>query len=37
MAFSAQNRQGTINGIVFVAIFAMAATYIASLAPIHAL
>jgi len=37
MAFSAQNRQGTINGIIFVAIFAMAATYIAGLAPVHAL
>ncbi len=37
MAFSAQNRQGTINGIIFVAIFATAATYISSLAPIHSL
>ncbi|SHO80541.1 Putative membrane protein YeiH [hydrothermal vent metagenome] len=37
MAFSAQNRKGTISGILFVSIFAMAATYIATLAPIHAL
>ncbi len=37
MAFSPENRSGTINGILFVAIFATAATYIAGLAPIHAL
>ncbi len=32
MAFSPQNRQGTISGIIFVAIFAAAATMIANLA-----
>ncbi len=37
MAFLPENRSGTINGILFVAIFATAATYIAGLAPIHAL
>ncbi len=37
MAFSPQNRKGTMSGILFVAIFAAAATYIAQLAPIHAL
>ena len=37
MAFSPENRSGTISGILFVAIFAAAATYIAGLAPIHAL
>ncbi len=37
MAFSPENRSGTINGILFVAIFATAATYLAGLAPIHAL
>jgi len=37
MAFSPENRSGTISGIFFVAIFAAAATYIAGLAPIHAL
>ena len=37
MAFSAQNRKGTISGIVFVAIFAVAATYISALAPVHTL
>ena len=31
MAFSAQNRKGTINGIIFVAIFAAAATMIADI------
>ena len=37
MAFSAQNRKGTISGIIFVAIFAAAATMIAGLAPVKAL
>lgn len=37
MAFSAQNRNGTLAGILFVAIFASAATYISGLAPIKAL
>jgi len=37
MAFSTENRAGTISGILFVAIFAAAATYIADLAPIKAL
>lgn len=37
MAFSPENRSGTMSGILFVAIFAAAATYIAGLAPIHAL
>jgi uncharacterized integral membrane protein (TIGR00698 family) len=37
MAFSAENRAGTISGILFVAIFAAAATYIANLGPIKAL
>lgn len=37
MAFSKQNRTGTISGIVFVAIFSAAATYIADLAPVKAL
>jgi uncharacterized integral membrane protein (TIGR00698 family) len=37
MAFSKQNRTGTISGIVFVAIFAAAATFIADLAPVKAL
>jgi len=37
MAFSPQNRKGTLSGIVFVAIFAAAATYIAGLGPIKAL
>ena len=37
MAFSAENRKGTISGIIFVAIFAAAATMIAGLAPIKAL
>ena len=37
MAFSPENRKGTLSGIVFVAIFAAAATYIAGLGPIKAL
>jgi uncharacterized integral membrane protein (TIGR00698 family) len=37
MAFSPENRSGTISGIIFVAIFAAGATYIAGLAPVHAL
>ncbi len=37
MAFSPEKRAGTLSGIMFVAIFAAAATYIASLAPIHKL
>jgi len=37
MAFSSQNRKGTISGILFVAIFASAATMIAGLAPVQAL
>ena len=37
MAFSEQNRKGTINGILFVAIFAIAASYIAGLGPVKAL
>ena len=37
MAFSAQNRKGTLSGIIFVAIFAAAATMIAGFAPIKAL
>jgi uncharacterized integral membrane protein (TIGR00698 family) len=37
MSFSKENRKGTISGIIFVAIFAAGATYIASLAPIKAL
>ncbi len=37
MAFSLQNRGGTISGILFVAIFAAAATYIAGLGPVKAL
>lgn len=37
MAFSYQNDKGTINGIIFVAIFATAATYISTLIPIKAL
>lgn len=34
MAFSKEKRSGTINGIIFVALVAAAATYIAELAPI---
>ena len=37
MAFSPQNRKGTLSGIVFVAIFSAAATYIADLNSIKAL
>ncbi len=37
MAFSPEKRAGTLSGILFVAIFAAAATYIAGLAPIHKL
>jgi len=37
MAFSKQNRVGTLSGIFFVAIFAAGATYIAGLGPIKAL
>jgi uncharacterized integral membrane protein (TIGR00698 family) len=37
MPFSPQKRQGTISGIIFVAIFAAAATYIAGLEPVKAL
>ena len=35
MAFSPEKRAGTLSGILFVAIFAAAATYIAGLAPIE--
>ena len=35
MAFSPENRQGTISGIIFVAIFAAAATAIAKIDFIH--
>ena len=31
MAFSPQNRKGTVSGIIFVAIFALAATYISEI------
>ena len=37
MAFSPENRTGTLSGILFVAIFAAAATFIAGLGPIKAL
>ena len=37
MPFSPANRKGTLSGIIFVAIFAAAATYIADLAPVKAL
>ena len=37
MAFSQANRKGTISGILFVSIFAAAATFISTLAPIKAL
>ena len=37
MPFSPEKRQGTISGIIFVAIFAAAATYIAGLGPVKAL
>ena len=37
MAFSPEKRAGTMSGILFVAIFAAAATFIAGLTPVHAL
>ena len=37
MAFSPENRAGSISGIIFVAIFAIASTAIAQIGPIHAL
>jgi uncharacterized integral membrane protein (TIGR00698 family) len=37
MAFSPQNRKGTLSGILFVAIFSAAATYVAGLSPVKAL
>ena len=37
MPFSKQNRNGTLSGILFVAIFAAAATFIADLGPVKAL
>lgn len=37
MAFSPEKRKGTLSGIIFVAIFAAAATYVAGFAPIEAL
>ncbi|MGB5506151.1 MAG: YeiH family protein [Sulfurovum sp.] len=37
MAFSPEKRKGTMSGILFVAIFAAAATFIASLGPVKAL
>ena len=37
MAFSPQKRKGTMSGILFVAIFAAAATFIATLGPVKAL
>jgi uncharacterized membrane protein YadS len=37
MAFSQANRKGTMNGIIFVAIFAAAATMISGLTPVMAL
>ncbi|WP_373032685.1 YeiH family protein [Sulfurovum sp.] len=37
MAFSPQQRKGTMSGILFVAIFAAAATFIATLGPVKAL
>lgn len=37
MAFSPEKRKGTISGILFVAIFAAAATFIATLGPVKAL
>jgi uncharacterized integral membrane protein (TIGR00698 family) len=37
MPFSPQKRKGTLSGIIFVAIFAAAATFIASLGPVKAL
>ena len=37
MPFSPEHRKGTLSGIIFVAIFAAGATYLASLGPIKAL
>ena len=37
MAFSVQNRKGTLNGILFVALFSVIATYIANISFIQAL
>jgi uncharacterized integral membrane protein (TIGR00698 family) len=37
MAFSKSNRSGTISGIIFVALVAASATYIAALAPVKSL
>lgn len=37
MAFSKQNRKGTLSGIIFVAIFAAAATMIADISAVRAL
>ncbi len=37
MAFSPEHRKGTISGIVFVALVAASATYIAALGPVKAL
>ena len=37
MPFSKQNRKGTLSGIVFVALVAAAATYIAGLSPVRSL
>jgi uncharacterized integral membrane protein (TIGR00698 family) len=37
MAFSPQKRKGTMSGILFVAIFSAAATFIATLGPVKAL
>lgn len=37
MAFSPQKRKGTMSGILFVAIFSAAATFIAGLGPVQAL
>ena len=37
MAFSVENRQGTISGIIFVAIFAAAATFISNIDAVKAL
>ena len=37
MAFSKEKRKGTFSGIIFVALVASAATYIADLGPVHAL
>ncbi len=37
MAFSKEKRKGTISGIIFVALVAAAATYIAALGPVHKL